>query len=423
MKRRIYSFLLVLLSCIFSVQTFAQSPDSLRVLDSMINQARHNVEEKSQELRSLQRKKAEIYRQKAEENRERIQLDRTNSAMVYADDSKRKGAFLIDIDVNVSKIIDKVTKLGFDYSEKFGARNYSQSQKVEKTKTISKSYPVSREDKLRINNKYGKVIINVWAKNEIKVDVEIKAYSSTDERAQETLDRVHINESKQGNLVSFKTVFEQVNSGFKYNERREVNYTVYMPAGNALDLKNGYGNTTIVSDFNGPVILNQSYGSITTADLTNSSNIISVRYGKATVGNMKAGTIDISYGSLSLANVGKLDAKLSYSPARIDRISGDADLDLRYAGELRIGKIDQSAKKVDINASYSSMSLGFEPSANFNFDVTGSNMSFNYDNSKVTMESNNSSGRERTKNYRGKYGKGSDSQIMIRSNYSSVKFL
>ena len=136
MKRRNYSFLLVLISCIFSVQLFAQTPDSISVLDSMINQARHNVEEKSQELRGLQRKKTDLYRQKSAEKREKMSLDNRNSAMFYA--GRDRGAFLTDIGSHVSKVVDKVKNFSLDYVDRVESRNYSQSQKVEKTKTISK---------------------------------------------------------------------------------------------------------------------------------------------------------------------------------------------------------------------------------------------------------------------------------------------
>ncbi|HCN82930.1 MAG TPA: hypothetical protein DIT07_04820, partial [Sphingobacteriaceae bacterium] len=295
------------------------------------------------------------------------------------------------------------------------------AQKIDKTKTISKSYPVDKNDKLRINNKYGKVIINTWEKNEVKVDVEVKVNGGTDSRAQESLDRVHINESKQGSLISFETVFDPSIGTNRSGEKREVNYTVYMPASNALEIKNGYGNTSILSDFSGAVDIQQSYGNLTTENLVNPSNNIKASYGGVSIGNLKSGTMDISYGNLKLATVGKLDAKISYSPVRIDRISGDLDLNLRYTGELKIGKVDPLVKNIDIDASYSSVSLTFDPNANFSFAVSGNHTSFDYNKSRVTSLSSFTNNDKKL--YSGKYGKETDSRVNIKSHYGSVKFL
>jgi len=424
MKRRNYSLLLVVLFSVLYMQVSAQSRDSVKVLDSMINQARKGVELKAQELKELQKKKAELNKQ--------------NSIKMYGDLNGFDKPFLKDLfkgnldgwvkdlefklDLNIGSNLGKVFK-NLDLNGNF---NFNiDAQKNEKIKTISKSYPVSKDDKLSINNKYGKVTVNTWDKNEIKVDVEIKAYGATDSRAQESLDNVTVKESKRGNLISFETVFGSLNSNDFNNwisgisgDRREVNYTVYMPSANALDIKNSYGNT-VLPDFNGIINIDEKYGSLTTGNLSNSTNNITVKYGGAKIGNIKSGVFEIGYGSLTIANAGKLDAKVSYSPVTIEKISGDADINIRYGG-LKIGKVDPLVKKINIDASYGSSSLGFDPAANFNFDVTARYGSLNYNKDKVSVISSESSNSK--KSYIGKYGNGSDSQVTIRSSYGSVRF-
>jgi hypothetical protein len=87
--------------------------------------------------------------------------------------------------------------------------NYVQA--AEKTKTMTKSYSVDGNDKLAINNQYGKVVVNTWPKKEIKVDIEIKSYEGSESKAQEQLDGVSISESRQGDLISFKTNIDKKN--------------------------------------------------------------------------------------------------------------------------------------------------------------------------------------------------------------------
>src|ERR1700733_6637635 len=76
---------------------------------------------------------------------------------------------------------------------------------VEKKKTISKSYTVTSGDKLNIENSFGNVVIHTWDKNEIKVDVEVAANASTEEKAQRMLDQIEVTENREGGNINFKT--------------------------------------------------------------------------------------------------------------------------------------------------------------------------------------------------------------------------
>src|SRR5471030_600218 len=102
------------------------------------------------------------------------------------------------------------------------------------SKNYSKTYAINGNDKLRIENSYGKVTINTWDKNEFKVDVQVKVSTSRGNE-QKLLDNITISDSKSGSTVSFKTNIgrQNYNSG---NQKMAINYTVYMPAKNALDI-------------------------------------------------------------------------------------------------------------------------------------------------------------------------------------------
>ena len=310
-------------------------------------------------------------------------------------------------------------------------KNYTETS--EKTKTLSKSYAVGAKDKLAINNQYGKVIINTWAKNEIKVDVEIKAFESSDSKAQELLDGVSIIESRQGDIISFKTDFDKDNirwwsrtkNGNEEKRGVQINYVVYMPSRNPLDINNRYGSTTL-SDFDGPVNINSSYGSFTAEKLGNPANRVKVSYGSANIESFSSGTLDVSYGTLKLTNADKLNADIRYSNAKIGKLTTGGNLDLSYGG-CKIETLDKSVRNLVVNSSYSGLSMGIDDAASFNFDVTVSYAGFNFDDNKVNITSRtpdeNAKGWNPTKNYKGTYGKGSDSRVIIKSNYGGVKFL
>jgi len=306
---------------------------------------------------------------------------------------------------------------------------------AEKSKVISKTYPVNRNDKLAINNQYGKVSVHVWTKNEIRVDVEVKAFESSERTAQELLESVKISESRQPDLISFKTTFEKTSLNFwsrirnGREERRgvQVNYEIYMPAANALDINNRYG-STVLPDFIGPVNISSAYGSLSTGKLDNPANQVKISYGSANMDNYANGNLDVSYGSLKLRGADKVNASIKYSRAMISRLTGSGTFNLSYSSGFTIVDVDKNVKSLMINSSYSGVTLGIDENADFNFDVTVSYAGFNYNNDKINLihdlsEQNKSRGWNPTKNYKGSMGKGSDSRIIIKSNYGAVKFL
>ncbi len=306
---------------------------------------------------------------------------------------------------------------------------------AEKTKLITKSFSVNSNDKLSVNNQYGKVSVNTWAKNEIRVEIEIKAYEASESGAENLLESVNIAELREGNLISFKTNFEKTSLNFwsrvknGQEERRgvQVNYQIYMPSKNPLDISNRYGRTEI-DDFSGPVNISSSYGSFKSGKLDNAANQVKVTYGSATIENFINGNLSVAYGNLTINQAAKLSATIKYGKASIAQLSQGGNFNLAYTGGFKIDEVQNSVKTLNINSSYSGVSLGMGEGANFDFDVTVNYAGFNYSNSRVNLvEQLTSSDKPKawspSKNYKGQIGKGSDSRIIIKSNYGGVKFL
>lgn len=65
---------------------------------------------------------------------------------------------------------------------------------------------------------------------------------------------------------------------------------------------------------------------------------------------------------------------------------------MKYAGKFRIGKVESSVKKVNIDSYYSSISIAFVPPApNFLVDARGSYLSFNDDKERLSLSSSETS--------------------------------
>lgn len=301
---------------------------------------------------------------------------------------------------------------------------------AEKVKKITKSYSVDSNDKLLINNQFGKVLINTWAKNEIKVDIEIKAFESSDKEAQGLVDGVKIEESKSGDLISFKTIIDRTsNVGIqRRNDRGDrkglwVDYVVYMPSRNPLDVTNKFGSISM-TDFDGPVKIKSSYGSLSAADLQNRANMVDVKYGSAAIGKF-GGNIKVSYGSLNVGNANQINADVQYGLTSIERLTNGGTIESKY-GDLEIAAVYGDVRKLNISTDKGSVTMGLKQPLDFEFDVTVHMGGFHYPRDRVSITSktpdDTQHGPQFTKNYKGTYGKDSDSRILIKSSYGSVKF-
>jgi len=206
-----------------------------------------------------------------------------------------------------------------------------------KTKAVNKTYTVSSGDKLSIINSFGKVEVHTWNKNEIKVDVNVEATANKEALAQKILDGIIITESQSSGDVSFKTKINGNSSGKNDKSSMEVNYSIYMPETNELDLSNEFGSTTI-PEFKGKVDLTSKFGSLTTGALSNVKSIV-VEFGKGNFESVENGNITIKFSS---ASFGKL--------------TGNTKLRFEFCSASKVN-LDNGLTGLDLTASYSTVNL------------------------------------------------------------------
>ena len=308
---------------------------------------------------------------------------------------------------------------------------------IEKVKKLTKSYSAGASDVLSIDHNYGRITVNTWDKNEVKVDVEIKAYAEDEDSAQRLLDGVTISNGKTGNQITFKTNIENNNksnswmtmsywNGNSNNKQKvDVFYTVYMPAKTAINLKTNYTNV-ILPNLDGAVTVNMNYGDISAGDLGGKTNVRS-NYGKVNLGKLEDAILNANYGNIKVIEAKNVNASLNYCAIDLGKLDESAILKTNYSSGLKIGTLSKNFKSLNIHSNYSTINLGFEGSESFNFDVSTSYAGFKYDEAKtkVTFKTpiDEAKGWSSTKQYKGFYGKASsDANIVIRASYGSVKF-
>lgn len=222
-----------------------------------------------------------------------------------------------------------------------------------RSKTFSKSFSLSPSDKINLHNQYGGMVIKVWDKKEIKIDVSIKAFSNEDREAQRLIDQVNISADKDGDMVTCKT---NIGSGSRWSgrgRRREVkvNYVVYMPATNSLTLTQEFGNVNM-DDFAGPLYAKVQYGDFIAGKLSNANNYVSVQYGKTTITDINKAVVKQQYGSgLTIGAAGTLDLNAQYVTVRINTIRGDAIIRQQYGSGISITNVNN----LDLDIQYANV--------------------------------------------------------------------
>ncbi|MCF0071593.1 hypothetical protein LZD49_14035 [Dyadobacter sp. CY261] len=314
---------------------------------------------------------------------------------------------------------------------------------VEKRRNIVKIFDVKKSDALEVDNQFGLVKVNLWAKEEIKVEIVVTANAPSDTRASEYLGSVNIDEKRVKNLISITTRIDRNQFGNNgWNKSKgdknfiQIDYTIYMPKENALTVRNKFGNTDIHT-FHAPLTVDSKHGNFVATLLENPDNVIDIQFGSAKIGKMDGGRLDCQYsnvkldlakkvwlsnkfGELSIGDVVNLDAAIDYSGAKIGTIRGTGKIKLNYSGNFKIDELTNSAQNVDIQASYSSVVLPAEANQ-FNVSVTYGKFSYPAENVNFSMQPEKDGRPDKMKHYQGKIGTGGGTKITITSLFGDVK--
>lgn len=338
---------------------------------------------------------------------------------------------------------------------------------IQKKKNIIKTYSVDSKDRLTISNQHGDVKVELWDKNEIKVDITVIGYGTSEAKAQRLVDNVDIAYNQIKGEINIKTIVDVDShnwvwgNNWSWNGKKEdedcncpkakkgieINYLIYMPRENALRVSNKYGNI-IIPQFDASLKVNSDYGSFTTDRLNGSDKEIYMQYGSGNIKRMDNGSTYIYYsklnvnkadnlkvkniyGSITLDDINNLDGSFEYSSGKIGKINETGKLSMSYSDGMQLSEISKTLKSLDIRSNYTAVKLPVNGDVNADFEVTTTYANFRYPSGKVTFTVNpdenddddRKMGWQSTKTYKGKIGKGSGTKITIKTNYAGVKFM
>jgi hypothetical protein len=364
------------------------------------------------------------------------------------------GTSLRDLSLHIGGIVNETVNEVTNEIDGDAKWNSSDSFDEEKSKKLSKSYKVNASQQLVVENKFGKVHINTWDKNEITVEVTMIGRANSPEKAQEVLDLIDVKVNEEGNAISFRTEIGKMNNN-KNNGKKgfEINYTVNMPRNNSLQVKNSFGDVYLAS-FNGKANVEVSYGSLKADKLNSADTNVKVSFGSGHIGYVKGGNVEISYGDLDMESTGNinltsgfskvkveqtkdmvlkakyggvrigsansLEGSAGFSEFRIERVMEKIDMKVQYCNDFEIKEIDKSFKLINLDGGFSSIDLNFARNINFDFDV---NLQFaDLDTDGELTKFSLVEKKSNSKLYKGTFGKPGGGNIKIVSRYGNVDF-
>jgi hypothetical protein len=272
-----------------------------------------------------------------------------------------------------------------------------------KDKSFSKSYPVSPSEKLNIKNEFGSVEIKTWTRNEFKVDVAIEVSANSEDLAQRLLDAITISDKQDEGEVSCATSMQSSDNGKEGKSNMTINYTVYMPASNPLQVQNEFG-PTVIPDLSGALDISTKFGSLTTGTLTSPKNKIQVEFGNA------------KFESLS-----NMKTSIKYSKVEFSKLTGNIKLDLEFCSAVRI-HMGNDLGSLDVRASYSTVNIQPSGGLSASYNISTNFGSFrNKTDIKLDEESSGTDRRYARFNHRyeGKSGSGAV-QVKVDARFGKI---
>jgi len=231
------------------------------------------------------------------------------------------------------------------------------------TKTIKKEFSITKDGEVKIDNKFGKVVVNTWEKNSVKIAVTVIVRADSEKEAQPLFERIAINFSNGRDFVKAKTEIEAKKSGWwgwggwDNNNDYAINYDVYLPATIELDLNNEHGET-IIAQLSGDATIDIAHGNITAEGFLGELDL-ETAHSNGTIKAAKILKADLSHSNIRFKNIGESDLETAHCNIDIDNIttlrldSRHTNFELGEIGDLRADSRHDDFEIEFINTIYS----------------------------------------------------------------------
>ncbi|WP_423128947.1 hypothetical protein [Gaoshiqia sp. Z1-71] len=340
----------------------------------------------------------------------------------------------------------------------FAGLNTATAQFTE-TRQFKRSFKVSPETTIEISNKYGKIELNTWPKDSVVVQVKMLVDMKKASKLEKSLDNIDFDFANTAHYLVIRTLPDknrtQLESEFlrfkesllQNNGSIEINYQVWLPAGNPLKVENKFGDIYL-DDYKGETTIDLSNGKLKAHNLTNKTTI-TLNFAGASVNSLPQGKINANYsdvyikesGQLTVTSkssaielienkslradsrrdkfrikqTGRIDAEANFSNFRIENLTGRASMRLNY-GDLELEKIGADFSDLYIDCRSTDINLYFSPESKFNFEISHTKSNLNLDESFTVSDKDEINQKEQTILLHGYFGKKTEGKEKLKLN-------
>jgi len=276
----------------------------------------------------------------------------------------------------------------------------------------SKSFKLKSGTLIQVSNKYGSINVMPWEKDSVRIEVSMSAQSKQAAKVLKILSSIDCEMLSTATSISARTVFYDNSTTFwkdvvsyagqviNTSNNLQINYTIYMPVTHGIKIENKFGNIYMDShignaditlsngdlqarNFAGKLKLKLDFGSASIQDADEAQ--LSINYSDLSLRNVKSlnlisrsSTIDMEEASsieiasqrdkIAVKKCTSLNGDASFSRIRINELGSISTMNTKY-GELKLNSIERNFRSIQVNAEYTDIFLGFNPSDSFSLDL------------------------------------------------------
>jgi hypothetical protein len=295
------------------------------------------------------------------------------------------------------------------------------AQNFTHNETLNRSYHVKPGATVDITNKFGKIQVENWQKDSVKIKVSFSAAAKSYERLAKLKNTIMFDFSGNESYVTAKTrvgsqngtfvsdISDITSSLFSQGSTATMDFMVYMPSYCSIRINNNFGDVYL-PDISGDANIYLAHGDLRAGNFARQL-VLTMSFSNGFIRNISEGKLVSEYSTIEIKKVDKLRLEskssnlnieavkeLSISSRRdnidvneISSLSGSGSFTRLYAGtvseeivlntnygSLKIDRVKISFDNITLTSKATDISLCFEPATSFQCNLTYRASSINY---------------------------------------------
>jgi len=286
-------------------------------------------------------------------------------------------------------------------------------QTFSESRKIIRTFKVLTGVNVDITNKYGKILMNTWDNDSVRIEISLSVKSGSESRLEKILSSIDFDFTVNESYIIVKTTYsssfanilsEIINLAEPLtigDNDVDINYSVLIPENTNVAIDNKYGDVilnNLASELK-IVILN---GDVKANNLSGPVDI-SLKFGNGYINSIDSGRLDISYSTFDLkqsnflsvesksskinidgcndlkinskrdkyfiSEVNYIRGETSFSDLVVENLYQNLNFKMSY-GNLNVDYIPKTFSIINVSSQYTNLNFIFEKNSSYNADIT-----------------------------------------------------